>query len=145
MEQKYKCTIDALKSRKIRLSHQRMKILEYLCQNRNHPTADQIYIALHEEEPTLSKTTVYNTLHMLCERGLIREISIENNETRYDIVTEDHGHFKCTECGAVYDFCFDFEGLTAKDLSEFEVVDKNVYFKGICPKCLDEKRKNGGQ
>ena len=143
MEQKYRRTIDALKNRKIRLSHQRMKILEYMCHNRNHPTADQIYNALHEEEPTLSKTTVYNTLHMLCERELIREINIETSETRYDIAMEDHGHFKCTECGAVYDFCFDFEDIAAKELSGFEVMDKNVYFKGICPRCLHEKGKTG--
>lgn len=140
MEQKYQHTKNVLKKRKIRLSHQRMKILEHMCQNRNHPTADQIYTALHEEEPTLSKTTVYNTLHMLAERGLIREVSIENNETRYDIITEDHGHFKCTQCGTVSDFCIDIESLTSNDLSAFEVSDKNVYFRGICPACLKKQK-----
>ncbi|HWQ51923.1 MAG TPA: Fur family transcriptional regulator, partial [Terriglobales bacterium] len=131
-----------LKQRKIRLSHQRMKILEYMCQNRNHPTADQIYTALHDEEPTLSKTTVYNTLHMLTKRGLIRELSIENSEARFDIATADHGHFMCTQCGDIIDFGLDFELLTAADLSGCEVSDKNVYFKGVCSKCL---KKAGGK
>ncbi len=140
MEQKYQSAIIKLKKRGIRLSHQRMKILEYLCQNQNHPTADQIYACLHEEEPTLSKTTVYNTLHMMVQRGLIRAISIENNETRYDIIMEDHGHFKCTKCGEVIDFGIDFEALAAQDLSAFEISDKNVYFKGVCPTCLNRNK-----
>jgi hypothetical protein len=54
-----------LKKKNINLSHQRLKVLEYLTQNRSHPTVDQIFTDLQKEMPTLSKTTVYNTLRML--------------------------------------------------------------------------------
>ncbi len=124
-----------LKEKNIRLSHQRLKVLEYLTENPNHPTVDQIYTELHPEIPSLSKTTIYSTLNALAEAGLVRVITIEDNETRYDIRTEDHGHFKCEACGTIYDFGADIGSLKADDLTGFEVNDKHVYFKGICPQC----------
>ncbi|HAQ39436.1 MAG TPA: transcriptional repressor [Clostridiales bacterium] len=132
--------INELKSKKIRLSHQRLKVLEYLTQNYNHPTVDQIYNGLHDEVPTLSKTTVYNTLNSLTEAGLVRVINIEDNETRYDINTGDHGHFKCQSCRKIYDFSIDIDSFKNHELDDFKINDKNVYFKGICPTCLLNKK-----
>ncbi|UWG95896.1 transcriptional repressor [Dehalobacter sp. DCM] len=125
-----------LKQRNINLSHQRLKVLEYLAQNQCHPTVDQIFTALQNEIPTLSKTTVYNALRILIETGLVRVITIEDNETRYDIEVEYHGHFKCESCGTIYNFSIDIDCLTSEDLNNFKISDKNVYFKGICPRCL---------
>jgi len=127
--------VTELKNKNIRLSHQRLKVLEYLTQNYTHPTADQIYNGLHHEVPTLSKTTVYNTLNSLTEAGLVRTINIEDNEIRYDISTDDHGHFKCKSCGKIYDFKVDINSIEATDLNDFEINDKDIYFKGICPQC----------
>ncbi len=127
--------VTELKNKNIRLSHQRLKVLEYLTQNYTHPTADQIYNGLHREVPTLSKTTVYNTLSSLTEAGLVRTINIEDNEIRYDISTDDHGHFKCKSCGKIYDFKVDINSIEVTDLNDFEINDKNIYFKGICPQC----------
>lgn len=124
-----------LKVKNISLSYQRLKVLEYLTQNQHHPTVDQIFTSLQMNITTLSKTTVYNTLRILTEAGLVRVITIEDNETRYDIVTENHGHFKCDSCGAIYNFSIDIDLLTSRDLNNFMIMDKNVYFKGICPKC----------
>ncbi len=126
--------VTELKNKNIRLSHQRLKVLEYLTQNYTHPTADQIYNGLHHEVPTLSKTTVYNTLNSLAEAGLVRT-NIEDNEIRYDISTDDHGHFKCKSCRKIYDFKVDINSIEATDLNDFEINDKNIYFKGICPQC----------
>ncbi|WP_326910186.1 Fur family transcriptional regulator [Sedimentibacter sp. MB31-C6] len=124
-----------LKRKKIRLSHQRLKVLEYLTLNQCHPTVDQIYNNLHMEVPTLSKTTVYNTLNSLTEAGLVRIINIEDHETRYDIRIDDHGHFKCESCKKIYDFNIDINAFETNDLKNFAINDKNVYFKGICPNC----------
>ncbi len=125
-----------LKSKNINLSYQRLKILEYLDQNHCHPTVDQMYKGLHEIIPTLSKTTVYNTLKKLVEEGLVRVINIEDNETRYDINTENHGHFKCENCKTIFDFTIDPDSISIKGLDNFRILDKNIYFKGICPSCL---------
>ena len=125
-----------LKKKKIRLSHQRLKVLEYLTLNRCHPTVDQIYVDLQKEVPTLSKTTIYNTLSTLVESGLVRVVTIEDNETRYDIEIENHGHFKCESCGTIFNFNIEIESLPTEELNSFKINDKNVYFKGICPRCL---------
>jgi len=122
--------------RKIRPSHQRLKILEYLMEHPCHLTVDQIFNDLQKEIPTLSKSTVYNTLTSFMEAQLVRVITIEENETRYDIITHNHGHFKCDSCGAIYDFKINIDDFTAGELSGFQIYDKNVYFKGVCPKCL---------
>lgn len=125
-----------LKKHNIRLSIRRLKVLEYLCNNQNHPTVDQIYVNLHKDVPTLSKTTIYNTLHTLVKLGLVRIINIEDNETRYDILTEDHGHFKCENCGKIFNFNVGLNSFTTDELSGFRIMDRNLYFKGICQKCL---------
>jgi len=130
-----------IKQKGINLSHQRLKVLEYLYQNQCHPTVDQIFIDLHKDMPTLSKTTVYNTLRILVGAGLVRVITIEDNETRYDIIVENHGHFKCESCGTIYNFRFNVDLLVSEDLNSFKIDDKNVYFKGICPSCLSNENK----
>lgn len=127
---------EELKIRHINLSHQRLKVLEYLIQNQYHPTVDQIFTELHQEISTLSKTTVYNTLRVLVEAGLVRAINIEDHETRYDINVENHGHFKCESCARIDDFRIDTDSLVFDDLNNFVIKEKNVNFKGICPRCL---------
>lgn len=124
-----------LKNKKINLSHQRLKILEYLIENQTHPTVDQIYTDLQIDMPTLSKTTVYNTLKLLVKADLVKVITIEDNEARYDINIENHGHIKCESCGTIYDFNIDTDSLISSDLEDFKIDEKNVYFKGICPRC----------
>ncbi len=130
---------DKLKDRKIHSSYQRMKVLEYLNKNQCHPTVDQIYKDLRSEIPTISKSTVYNTLNLFLEAGLIRELNIEDNESRFDIITKNHGHFKCERCGRIYNFNIDFNNFKAEGLAGFEIKDKNVYFKGTCPECLSKR------
>ncbi len=125
-----------LKKKNIRLSHHRVKVLEYLTHHQCHPTVEQIFNELQKEVPTLSKTTIYNTLNTLVQTGLVRVISIEENETRYDIITDNHGHFKCETCGTIYNFEINIDSFETKELDQFKIRDKSVYFKGICSKCL---------
>lgn len=125
-----------LKSKNIRLSHQRLKVLEYMTNHRTHPTVDQIFNDLQKEVPTLSKTTVYNTLSTLIEAGLVKLITIEDNETRYDIDTKNHGHFKCESCGKIFDFDININSLETEGLNDFKINNRDVYFKGTCPKCI---------
>ncbi len=142
MKIEFEDLLKRLKVKNIRLSHQRLKVLEYLTMNQCHPTVDQIHNSLHIEVPTLSKTTVYNTLNSLTEAGLVRVITIEDNETRYDIRTDNHGHFKCESCKDIFDFDIDIDKFSTYELKGFHVMDKNVYFKGLCPNCIQNKTLN---
>lgn len=94
---------EKLKSRGIRPSVQRVAIYDFLLNNPVHPTAEDIFSALADALPTLSLTTVYNTLRQLCEHQLARRVIIEEGEARYDANTSPHIHFKCTECGRIFD------------------------------------------
>ncbi len=137
MKESYKELSALLANTGIRTSYQRIRVLEYLMSHLCHPTADQIYCSLHDRMPALSKSTVYNTLNSFIEAGLVKVVAIENNESRYDIRVKAHGHFKCEACGAIYDFGADIDNIEVKDLDGFQISDKHLYFKGICPRCLD--------
>ncbi len=136
MQLTYKELSEVLSSRSIRPSFQRIKVLEYLHKKQGHPSVEQVYKALQVEIPSLSKTTIYNSLNRFLNAGLVRVLNIEENETCYDIITGDHGHFKCEKCGTIYNFSMDINALNPKGLNSFKIYDRNVYFKGVCSKCL---------
>ncbi|NLW25350.1 MAG: transcriptional repressor [Clostridia bacterium] len=125
-----------LKENGVKPSYQRIKIFEYLIKNKNHPKVETIFQELVQEIPTLSKTTVYNTLKLFLEKGIVQPILIEENEVRYDADITTHAHFKCEKCGEVYDFRVNLSQLKIEGLEEFQVKESHIYFKGICKKCL---------
>ena len=126
---------DYLKDKGVKPSYQRIKIFEYLYTNKNHPTVDMIYKELVNEIPTLSKTTVYNTLKLFSEKSIILLINIEENELRFDADTSDHGHFKCTKCGNIMDFEVDLSELNMHNIEKYEIDETHLYLKGVCDKC----------
>lgn len=125
-----------LKKAGLRPSHQRVLIMEYLSSGSLHPTADRIWRDLMASMPTLSKSTVYNTLKVLTGAGLVAEVDIDEGEARYEMRKKSHGHFKCMRCGSVYDFGIDIDRAAASDLAGFRIEEKCVYFKGLCESCL---------
>jgi Fe2+ or Zn2+ uptake regulation protein len=116
-------------------SYHRLKIYEYLLMNRVHPTVDRIYSDLIKNIPTLSKTTIYNTLKSFADKGLVSPITIENNEVRYDAAVHFHGHFKCLQCGELYDVELEKTDLPEK-IDGHTISEHHYYFKGICKNCL---------
>lgn len=119
----------------IKPSHHRLRVYQYLIEKKNHPTVDTMYRELIGEIPTLSKTTLYNTLNLFVEKKIVQLITIEENETRYDADTSLHGHFKCRNCGEVYDIWISLTEQDFNGLEKFVVEESHVYFKGKCPKC----------
>ena len=131
-----------LKENGIKPSIQRMKIFQYLLDHHTHPTVDDIFRNLSGEIPTLSKTTVYNTLNIFVKSDIVQEIIIEENEVRYDVVTATHGHFKCKTCGNIIDFDVDLSKLDLKKLGNVEIEETHFYLKGTCSDCLKKKLKH---
>lgn len=102
---------------------------------KSHPTADDIYVALAPKYPSLSRTTVYNSLRALTEAGLVRELEIESGSKHYDFARQaQHSHFICNQCGRIYDMDIP-AGLENSTLSGFSVESIDVFFKGTCPRC----------
>lgn len=125
----------------IRPSVQRVAVMHYLLTHRTHPTVDDIYQALMEEIPTLSRTTVYNTLHLLYEHGAILALCIDGINAHFDAFTHPHAHFMCSCCGKVYDVDLDdtafIERNTPRNASH--IADAQLYYKGICDDCAAKK------
>lgn len=133
---------DFLKSHGIKPSFQRIRIFEYLLNNPVHPTVDEIYQHLVAEIPTLSKTTVYNTLNLFIEKQITQMITIEENEARYDALTSTHGHFKCERCEKVYDFETDISHIDTTEINGFQVNQKHIYFRGFCVACIKKHQED---
>ncbi len=134
MKDKSEKVIELLKEKDIKPSFQRIKVLEYLMSDQEHPTADTIYKKLLLEVPTLSKATVYNTLNLFLEKGLVSPMSVDHHEIRFDLVTEEHGHFVCSKCQRVYNFPYKASDKY-KGLDDFEIDDVEIVLKGLCKYC----------
>ncbi|MEN8153467.1 MAG: transcriptional repressor [Acidobacteriota bacterium] len=131
-----------LREHGIKPSYQRMKVFEYLVENKNHPTVDMIYQTLVKEIPTFSRTTVYNTLDLFIEKRLAIMITIDEKETRYDANTDVHSHFQCNSCGSIYDLDTDMGNVNIPGLYDHNVEEYHMYFKGTCSKCSDSGSAN---
>ncbi len=117
-------------------TYQRLEILAYLEKYKIHPTAEMIYHALIRDIPTISKTTIYNTLNALIRKGIIHEITITGTETRYDYHGIPHHHFLCNQCGKIIDIDVECPYLAKKELGGHRIEELQGYFKGICKECL---------
>ena len=92
-----------LKDAKIRPSIQRLAIFAFLKENKIHPDVETIFSHLSPIYPTLSKTTVYNTLQLFEESKIIQAIKIDDDKIRYDADISYHIHFKCCKCNRIFD------------------------------------------
>jgi Fe2+ or Zn2+ uptake regulation protein len=113
----------------------RTKIYAYLDDDCHHPTVDEIHQALIDELPTLSKTTVYNTLRLFIEHGLAKPVTTSTTESRYELVDAPHSHFRCVTCGKIYDIPYIKTEYQHNALKDFLVTDEEVSLSGVCPAC----------
>ena len=118
----------------IRPSVQRLAIMRYLRSNRTHPTADEIFEALRKQMPTLSKTTVYNTLKLFVDHGAAIYIGIDEKNARFDGYVDPHAHFRCKKCGKIIDLDIDAEQFLPKNFNG-KIEEAYFYLKGLCEDC----------
>jgi Fur family peroxide stress response transcriptional regulator len=134
----YSQSLADLKSRGIRLTPQRQVILQYLKETDEHPTAEQVYQKIGEQFPGISLATVYNTLNMLKELGVIRELSYGDMSSRFDGNDSEHAHLVCQSCNGLTDIeCPPQEQLQLAEIARFgfAVNSYRLEFYGICSNC----------
>lgn len=126
----------------IRPSVQRLAIMDYLLKHPSHPTVEDVYTGLYKDIPTLSRTTVYNTLRLLSEHNAARMITIDEHRVCYDGDTRPHVHFYCKKCGYVTDFFEEpLPSVSNKKMINGNMVDDiQLYYKGICSCCLKKQQ-----
>lgn len=121
-----------------KITTQRLAIYRFILSRSDHPTADQIYQALIKDYPTISLGTIYKTLHLLKELGLIQELGFNEGAVRYDPNVELHINLVCTKCGRISDFdSKKFKSIWENFISDLEFIPKgqriDVYYE--CDEC----------
>jgi len=120
----------------VKMTPQRMAILQYLRGNKAHPSAEDIYTAILEKFPTMSFATVYNTLEMLSARGDLRELTLDGGRKRFDPDPSPHHHMICIHCRTIEDVFQDFAiRLPQARKSSFHVSGYHIEFYGTCAEC----------
>lgn len=130
----------------IRVTPQRQAILRFLKETDTHPTAEQIYEHVRDAFPGISLATVYNTVNLFVELGIVRELVNADRSSRFDGDVSDHYHLVCNECGAILDYhgrdLGALEDEVARDTG-FLVSARRVDFFGLCPQCQRSTGKGG--
>jgi len=129
--------------RGLALTVQRRTVYQALSGRRDHPTADQVFDAVRERLPGLSRTTVYRVLDTLVEAGFARKVQHAGGVARFDPITERHHHLVCEACGRLVDV--DDAAVPALRLpqargSGFRITDYSVSFIGLCGDCARGRR-----
>jgi len=126
-----------------RITPQRMLILEAIREGDGHLDANGIYRLARRKAPRLSLSTVYRTINVLKEAGVIEELYLGEEHHHYELRGEkEHHHFICQDCGKVVEFECPFSEQLMRDLSEeydFEVTGIHLDLVGHCAKCRQKR------
>jgi len=121
-----------------RLTPQRREVYDVLLADRDHPTATEVFIRAKKKMTGISLATVYNCLETLVECGLVKQVNVEREATRYCPNLQEHGHFVCERCTTVFDVPFSPAGRSKKSWqlpADFTVTHSEITLRGLCPKC----------
>lgn len=130
----------------VKYSRHREAIKAFLMDNPDHPTADEIYMAIRERYPNISLATVYRNLNLLTETGELRKMSYLSGPDHFDYDTSAHPHFVCRDCGRVYDMPLErIEVLekTAEGKGPGRIDAHELVFYGSCNACLAKAAGSG--
>ncbi len=124
---------------RIRMTRQRRVVFDSLLRSTDHPTASDIFMEVKEALPGISLATVYNCLDTLTHGGMVKQVCMDREPSRYCANLRDHAHFHCSGCGKVFDVPFS----AGKPLSGSLVLPEGVRLdrlevslRGACPACI---------
>lgn len=124
-------TIEKLRAHGIQPSAQRVAVAEYVLHTDEHPSAEQVWHEVRRRFPMLSRATVYNTLNLFVEKGILRELALAQGRVIFDPNVERHHHFIDDDTGAIHDVPWDSLGVTKLDaLKGYDVREYMVVLRG---------------
>lgn len=134
---------EAVKAANVKLTHQRLEIFREIAASLDHPDAESVYKNVRKQLPTVSLDTVYRTLWLLNNLGLISTLGLRRENVRFDANLGRHHHFVCTRCGLTRDIESDREPepkvpASVKALGRVERT--MIEFQGICSQCAKNER-----
>jgi Fe2+ or Zn2+ uptake regulation protein len=119
---------DFLKKHGINPSAQRVAVAQYVLQTEDHPSADEVWTRVRKRFPHVSRATIYNTLNLFVEKGLLREFVLTEGRVVFDPNTSSHHHFIDEDSGEIHDVPWDavvvsdVAGLDGLEVREYQVV-----------------------
>jgi Fur family peroxide stress response transcriptional regulator len=122
----------------VKLTHQRLEIFREVASSLEHPDAESVFRAVRKRVPTVSIDTVYRTLWMLTDLGLITTLGPRRDSVRFDANLEQHHHYVCVRCGLTRDFESAELGALRVPASIRElgrVITTHVAVQGVCSRC----------
>ena len=130
--------VDAIRARGGRVTPQRRVILRYLLEQPRHVTAEQLLAAVEPVLPGVALPTVYATLELLSEHGLVRRLEVAGGAAVYDSRPDPHHHVRCRRCGAVEDLAVAVDlapAHAAAAAAGFRVERESLTLTGLCAAC----------
>lgn len=127
-----------LREKGFKVTPQRLAIYKVLANTKIHPSAEMIFNELQPHYPTMSLATVYKTVEILREIGLLQVLNAGEDSFRYDADTTMHPHVRCLQCGRVDDLHqIDSSEFVSEVASKtpYQLTGQQFYFYGICPDC----------
>jgi len=123
--------LETLRSHGVQVTPQRLAVAEFVLGTDSHPSADEVWEKVRQSCPSLSRATVYNTLNMLVEKGLVRTQTIREGATVFDAHVGRHHHLIDESTGAIYDIPWEAIAVSGPEaLGEFEVTEYSVVMRG---------------
>ncbi len=117
------------------------EILTAVTELQRHPTAEQVFLEMKREHPSIAIGTVYKHLNALAEEGLLHRITESGSPDRYDR-TERHDHLICSRCGKIEDVCLpDMQSQIERVLGR-EILSYDLKIRYICPTCKEKEKDN---
>ena len=117
---------------------QKQAILKFVLKARNHPTAEDVHLAVKQDLPSIGYATVYRNLAALAKEGKIKEVQFVDKKKRYEGNLHQHQHFICSDCDRIIDLELS-ELLNVKEAAEkmqcHLVTDFNLELIGVCAAC----------
>jgi Fur family peroxide stress response transcriptional regulator len=124
----------------LRLTPQRQQVYDVLLQKLDHPTAEDVFIRAKRVMPEISHATVYNCLAALVQSRLVRKVQLERGATRFCPNMEEHCHYYCDKCGAVFDVALN-NSTVVPSPKGFKIDHYDIAVHGICAGCAGKKKK----
>lgn len=132
----------------VRLTHQRLEVFREMAQSGDHPNAEMVYQRVRERMPTVSLDTVYRTLWLLNDHGLITTLGPSRERTRFDANLTRHHHFVCVRCGSTRDFHseeLDDLKLPSSARAFGRIETTLVEVRGVCRECAAKTQTRRGE
>lgn len=125
-----------LKEYNLKVTPQRLEILDLLYIN-GHMNIDDMYTSLKRKFSSLSLSTIYKNIHLMCEKVLLLEVKMPNVKDVYELNKKEHHHIVCSQCNDINDIELDVSDIhhQIKSTSDYKLHKTSIILSGVCSKC----------